>query len=296
MDKIYKTIPMAVMAGLLAASVTSCYKEDPLTPDNDTPKYVIEDSEDPAQHYLYGFWQNTGVYVLSEYDDVDYLWNVNSISNYEITRIEPTVLSDAIEYLKDVLTEMYGAEFAKKYFPFKILLAGQISDFMSTAEDADDMVCGYGRSYLAIGRLRSDILSAMTETQTLENLGKIHGVLWGNFIYENNLVTIPESFFTPSQEYYGANLYNVFDDEPVETMIKHAGMWFYAEPPDYYAMAPEEAGDVAGFVEMILTHTAEEMQAEMEGYDILLIKYNDGAGDDQTEGSGDVQTGEGATE
>ena len=115
--------------------------------------------------------------------------------------------------------------------------------------------------------------------------------------------------------------------EPVETMIKHAGMWFYAEPPDYYAMAPEEAGDVAGFVEMILTHTEEEMRAEMEGYDILLIKYNalidavkdacgvdlqalgnanvakfgslvagDGAGDDQTEGSGDVQTGEGATE
>ena len=327
MDKIYKTIPMAVMAGLLAASVTSCYKEDPLTPDNDTPKYVIEDSEDPAQHYLYGFWQNTGVYVLSEYDDVDYLWNVNSISNYEITRIEPGVLGDAVEYLRNVLTEVYGNDFVKKYFPFKILLAGQISDFMSTAEDADDMVCGYGRSYLAIGRLRSDILSAMTETQTLENLGKIHGVLWGNFIYENNLVTIPESFFTPSQEYYGANLYNVFDDEPVETMIKHAGMWFYAEPPDYYAMAPEEAGDVAGFVEMILTHTEEEMRAEMEGYDILLIKYNalidavkdacgvdlqalgnanvakfgslvagDGAGDDQTEGSGDVQTGEGATE
>lgn len=342
MDKIYKTIPMAVMAGLLAASVTSCYKEDPLTPDNDTPKYVIEDSEDPAQHYLYDFWQNTGVYVLSEYDDVDYLWNVNSISNYEITRIEPGVLGDAVEYLRNVLTEVYGNDFVKQYFPFKILLAGQISDFMSTAEDADDMVCGYGRSYLAIGRLRSDILSAMTETQTLENLGKIHGMLWGNFIYANNLISIPDSFFSQSREYYGMNLKVTITDPDTyetryedifgnefneETAIKLAGMWFYAEPPDYYAMAPEEAGDVAGFVEMILTHTEEEMRAEMEGYDILLIKYNalidavkdacgvdlqalgnanvakfgslvagDGAGDDQTEGSGDVQTGEGATE
>ena len=343
MDKIYRIIPMAVMAGLLAAAVSSCYKEDPLTPDNEAPKYTIVDSEDPAQHYLYEFWQNTGVYILSEYDDVDYMWNVNSTSDYEITRIEPTVLSDAIEYLKDVLTEMYGAEFAKKYFPFKILLAGQISDSMSYAEDADDMICGFGRSYIAIGKLRQDILSALTDTQKLEYLGKINGILWGNFIYENNLITIPESFFTPSQEYYGVNLKvritnpdtyeTTFEDvfgNPFneEEAIKLAGMWFYSEPPDeYYAMAPEEAGDVAGFVEMILTHTAEEMQAEMEGYDILLIKYNalisavkeacgidlqalgnanvakfgslvagDGAGDDQTEGSGDVQTGEGATE
>ena len=122
-------------------------------------------------------------------------------------------------------------------------------------------------------------------------------------------------------------LNGLMSSKPARKMIKHAGMWFYAEPPDYYAMAPEEAGDVAGFVEMILTHTEEEMRAEMEGYDILLIKYNalidavkdacgvdlqalgnanvakfgslvagDGAGDDQTEGSGDVQTGEGATE
>ena len=33
-------------------------------------------------------------------------------------------------------------------------------------------------------------------------------------------------------------------------------------------------GDVSDFVEMMTTHTEEEMQAEMEGYETLVIKYN----------------------
>lgn len=262
---------MAALAGLLAAAVSSCYKEDSLTPDNEAPKYTIADSEDPAQHYLYEFWQNTGVYILSEYDDVDYMWNVNSTSDYKITRMEPDVLDDAVEYLKEVLTEIYGREFAKKYFPFKILLAGQIEN--SYIED-EDAAGGYGRSYIAIGQLRSEVLESMTPAQKLVNLGKINGILWGNFIYTNNLITISEGFFTPSQEYYGQNLENIFPDEEPDIAIKKTGMWKFDEGGVYETMLPEEAGDVAGFVEMILTHTAEEMQAEMEGYDILLIKYN----------------------
>lgn len=338
MDKIYRIIPMAVMAGLLAAAVSSCYKEDPLTPDNDEPQYVIVDSDDPAQHYLYEYCQNTGVYILSEYNDVDYKWDVNSESNYTLARIEPSVLGDAIEYLKEVLTEVYSAEFAKKYFPFKILIAGTISNSMLFNDESDDMTCGYGRSYIAIGQLRPEILSTQTPAQKLTKLGKISGVLWGNFIYTNNLITIPDVFFTQSEQYYEVNLKNYVEEnesedisieETAKDIIKSFGMWKYDESDTefYPYMAPDEAGDVAGFVEMILTHTAEEMQAEMEGYDILLIKYNalisavkeacgidlqalgdanvrkfgslvagDGAGDDQTEGSGDVQTGEGATE
>ncbi len=269
MDKIYKMIPMAAAAGLLAAAVTSCYKEDPLTPDESVPQYVIEDSDDPGQHYLYEFCQNTGVYILSEYEDVDYMWNVNSESSYTLTRMDPAILDDAVEYLRSVLTNLYGTGFAGKYFPYKILLADTIE-----SNYFEDAVCGYGRSYLAVGRLRSDVLSGMTPAQILENLGAINGMLWGNFIYANNLITVPENFFTPSQDYYGQNVTNVFPDDDPETAIKKTGMWKFDPTGVYDTMLPDEEGDVAGFVETILTHTEEEIKAEMEGFDILLVKYN----------------------
>lgn len=257
-----------------ALLTVSCYKEDPLTPDIDEPQYVIEDSDDPTQHYMYTFLQETGVYILTEYSDVDYLWNVSSISNYEITRIDPAVRDMAVAYTRQVLTDVYAPAFAKQYFPLKILLAGRISDTISYTEGADDLICGYGRSYIAIGQLREDLLSSKSNTEILSDLGKINGIMWGNFIYANDLISIPESFFSQSEQYYEQNLKSLIVDGDAEAAIRSVGMWFYGEYDDYYAMAPDQAGDIAGFVEMILTHTEEEMKAEMEGYDILLVKYN----------------------
>lgn len=275
MKTIYNILSFSAIAFAATMLAVSCYKEAPLSPDIDEPQYVINDSDDPAQHYIYTFMKETGIYILSSYSDVDYKWNVYDESNYSIERMEPDMLDESVDYVKTVLTEVYDRDFAKKYLPFKILLAGKIDDTISYSDDGTDMVCGYGRSYLAIGQLRSDILPAKSQTQILSDLGKINGMLWGNFIYTNNLITIPEGFFSPSQQYYGTNIKSLIVDGDQEAAIRSLGMWFYGEEPDsYYAMAPDAAGDVAGFVQMILTHTREEMMAEMAGYDVLLVKYN----------------------
>lgn len=274
MKTTYNILSFSAIALSAAMLAISCYKEAPLTPDIDEPKYVINDGEDPAQHYIYTFMKETGIYILSSYSDVDYKWNVYDESNYAIERIQADFLDESVDYVKTVLTEVYDRDFEKKYLPFKILLAGKIDDTMSYSDDGTDMVCGYGRSYLAIGQLRSDILPAKSQTQILSDLGKINGMLWGNFIYTNNLITIPDGFFSPSQQYYGTNIKSLIVDGDSEAAIRSLGMWFYGEFDSYYAMAPDAAGDVAGFVQMILTHTREEMMAEMEGYDVLLVKYN----------------------
>lgn len=275
MKTIYNIFTFSAVTAAAAMLAVSCYKEDPIITAKDEPQYVIEDSSDPAQHYLYTFLQDTGVYILSEYNDVDYKWNVYDESNYELTRIDPGIFNEAVEYLRKTLTDVYETGFAAKYFPFKILLAGTIEDTMSYTDDGADMVCGFGRNYIAIGQLRADILPAKDNARILADLGRINGILWGNFIYTNDLISIPESFFSPSRQYYEQNLKSLIVDGDTEAAIRSVGMWFYGEEPDsYYAMAPDAAGDVAGFVEMILTHTEEEMKAEMEGYDILLVKYN----------------------
>ena len=88
---------------LLSFCLVSCYKEAPIQADKDATKYELEDSSDPARHFIYEYHKKTGVFILDEYDDTDYLWNVSSISNYRLKRIGEGVLEDAVKYIDDVL-------------------------------------------------------------------------------------------------------------------------------------------------------------------------------------------------
>lgn len=248
--------------------MTACYKEDPIHSEKGEVPYKIEDSSDPAKHYIYEYNQSTGVYILSDYSDVDYTWNVSSTSENVLSRIDESVLSDAVDYLKQVLTEVYPADFAKKYFPIKVLLA----DTVYVSYNLVDEIAGYGRSYIAIGQLGKNDFPKSEET-IKEARGKVSGVLWGNIIYENGLIDIPDGFFSPSEDYYGQY---VGDDEGSEDpdYQKNFGFWEYDPDAVYDHMLPDQAGDVADYVRYIVTHSTEEMQALMKGFDTMKIKYN----------------------
>ena len=257
---------------IAAAAAVSCYKEAPLTPDEDAPLYIIEDSDDPAQHYIYGLWESTGVYTLYEFNDVDYLWDVSSTSSNRLTLMDKAVLGDAVDYARTVLFDNYDDDFKKKYFPMKVFLADSVNHEYES-EPFIDRVCGYGRSYLAIGKLREDAFPKPAE-ELLAAKGQINGMLWGQFIYRNSLITIPDGFFSPGNEYYRQSA-SSSDQRDDPAYVKGLGFWSYDETnlaSDY--MFPDMAGDVSDFVEMITSHTADEMKAEMEGYETLLVKYN----------------------
>lgn len=258
---------------MLVFAVSSCYKEDALKSELGDVPYKIEDSSDPSLHYVYEFNRNTGVYILTDYSEPDYKWNVSTESNYELVGMDKSVIADAVDYVKSVLTEVYPADFAKKYFPLKVMLADTVRHDTYDTDMFRDMTCITGRSYIAIGKLR-DTSFPMSWEDLTANRGAINGMLWANIIYTNGLMEIPDGFFSPSEDYYGASLSNDPGKNDPAT-LKKIGLWHYDEfnlANDF--MLPSKAGDVSDFVEMILTHSSEQMQEEMEGFDNLKIKYN----------------------
>lgn len=255
-----------IIALFAAATVaTSCYHEDALHSDPGIEKYTITDSDDPLDHARYQILTNTGVYVLYDYDQTDYRWNVQNLSGNELTmQTDRDVLTDAVlNYLDKVLFSCYDVNFQKTYFPIKILLASQIDNSGYVTESSKDLIASYGRSYLAIGRLRAENMSRDAATLT-EAKGVINGLLWGNIMYQNGLIALPDSFFEPCEEYYGQR----YTDD-----IKALGMWRTDPSNITENMCPTAANDVRDFVEMITSHTREEMELLMDGYDILYTKY-----------------------
>lgn len=257
-----------ILLFLAAASMlTACYKEAAIHSDKGEVPYKIEDSSDPARHYIYEYNKATGVYILSDYSDVDYSWNVSAVSDNVLVRMDEDALADAVDYLKQVLTEVYPEEFAKRYFPVKVLLADSV-----TNNSSDDEITAYGRSYIAVGRLGvEDFPKSAGDIKDAR--GRISGNLWGNIIYGNGLISIPDGFFSPSEEYYGQY---VGDDAGAEDSDyqKNFGFWEYDPAAVYDHMLPDRAGDVADYVRYIVTHSSAEIQALMEGYDTMKIKYN----------------------
>lgn len=261
-----------ILVSLAAMSMlTACYKEAAIHSDKGEVPYKIEDSSDPAKHYIYQYNQSTGVYILSDYSDVDYSWNISAVSENELVRMDEDVLTDAVEYVKQVLTEVYPEEFAKKYFPIKVLLADSVS-YYSNGNFCDDEITAYGRSYLAIGRLGKEDFPKSAE-EIKEARGYVSGNLWGNIIYNNGLISIPDGFFSPTEDYYGQY---VGDNDGAEDpdYQKTLGFWEYDPAAFYDHTIPDQAGDVADYVRYIVTHSSAEMQALMAGYDTMKIKYN----------------------
>lgn len=254
-------------------ALSSCYKDDEGTPADVEPKYVIEDSSDPLDHARYAIFQNTGIYVLYQYDSLDYGWDVSSISKNRLVKTtDRTVLADGMEYMNLVLMDYYTDEFKRHYFPFRILLAQEVNNERENTLLTDRFAAS-GRSYLAIGRLAEGKTPATADDMNLAK-GVIHGELWGNIIYANGLVMIPAGFFSPSEEYYEQDLSGESNKDDPATLLA-MGFWSYDEHNVLSAYCtPDYKADVNDFVEMVTSHTAAEMSALMGSYAILKQKYN----------------------
>lgn len=262
-----------LIAPLMLFAAVSCYKEAPIHSEPDAPEYVIQDSDDPNLHYIYEMYSRNGVYVLYEYEDSDYLWDVSSQSNNVLVRLDKADVGKAVEHARKTLFDLYDDDFIRGYFPYRVFLADSVNNSMYKLDVFKDRICSYGRSYLALGRLSADNFPFTPEAE-LEYRGKVNGMLWGDILYSNRLVDIPDGFFSPCSEYYGKSGSQLPDkDDPAS--LKRLGFWSYDEfnmGNDY--MYPSQEGDVSDFVEMITTHTSEEMNELMSGYENLVIKYN----------------------
>ena len=54
---------------LLGAFLSTRYTEENIEGEEDEPKYKVEDSEDPLDHFIYGFYHDYGVFILYDYEE-----------------------------------------------------------------------------------------------------------------------------------------------------------------------------------------------------------------------------------
>ena len=264
-----------IILGALLLVCASCYKEKPIISELGEPRHELVDSNEPARHYTYELWKNTGTIILDDYDELDYKWNVSANSPNVLTLPEkdPELYDAAITLLRSIWLDDYTEDFIRNYFPVKILLADTIRDNKYQGEIWDDQISQHGRAYIAVGRIRKDCFPVGAEDQTTAK-GKLHATLWADFICKNNLIQLPQAFFIPCEDHYSESMSKNKHRDDME-YIREMGFWRYDERNlSNEWMLPDRIGDISDFIEMIVTHTAEEMSAELKGYETLTIKYN----------------------
>jgi hypothetical protein len=287
-----------ILPAIALLLLASCYREDNLHAGPGTPRYLIEESDDPLDHAIYDIYQRTGVYVLYRYELNDYLWDLGSLTNSN-NRLTPQtdrdVLLQGLAYLDKILFSIYPDTFQKSFFPLKILLADSIDLASTTARE--DLISGSGRDYLAIGRLRAGGIPS-TPAELVTATGTLNAYLWANTIVKNRLLVLPAAFAEMSSAFYGANYRYVKGQQqgvaataipyPTREQLMDEGFWdidqfntmnFPVQNPNTgayntYAMMPSYEGDIFQFVQVITTHGADELAALMEGHDKLRAKYD----------------------
>ncbi|MGL5682015.1 MAG: putative zinc-binding metallopeptidase [Marinifilaceae bacterium] len=261
----------------MTLGIAGCYDEETVTSERGEPKYEITDSDDVIEHERYLLWKNTGVYLLYNYDDVDYKWNIAGIStNILFPVTDRKVLEMSMNYITTTLTGYYNDAFMRKYFPIKILLSQRIDHESYGVDPYVDRIAASGRNYLAIGLQRTDTLATVMNNNELmlRCRGDIQGKLWADIIYDNGLIAFPNQFFAISEELYGVSLEADKDNRDKEGYVQGLGFWEYDQTyigTDY--MLPSRNKDIYDFISRMTSMTEDEIEALMTKSEKLRTKY-----------------------
>ena len=230
-------------------------------------------------HFIYGFYHDYGVFILYDYEEVDYRWNMSTVLDVElIKQTDKVALNEGLAYLDNVLFQYYTDDFKKHYFPFKILLADSVQVLKNGVWYPDEPATA-GLSFLGIGRIRNGI-GEIPADSLFELRGKVQAAFWANFLYNNDMMALPEAFWIISEDYYGGNLKLVDGNsglKPDEIDMKKYGFWDRDRTADNgtnYCMAPNKTLDINQFIAMVTTHKTAEIEALIAPYDRLKDKYH----------------------
>lgn len=260
-----KKIILLLFAVLIMAS---CYTKEHITAELGKPLHEFNDSSNPLDHKIYEYYTTTGVGILYKYVDRDYNWNINNTINTRLVvkqQENQEFLINGIDYVDMVFGNYYPLEFKKKHFPLYFLLAEE------TQQDGKKYQFFCGRNYM----LFSDINDTCTKLDSQEinkRKGFVNGLYWANYLYSNDIITFPDEFFDVSKDQYEY----VFGDA-TKVDIKKFGFWDGDANFVYYPKqfkGPTKTVDVEQFFTRICSQTKEEIEASMQGYDLLRAKYD----------------------
>lgn len=266
---------------ILVLLFTGCYKHDEISSELGEPVLEPKDNpNDPVDHFIYDFYQNYGVFIQYDYDTVDYQWDMKTRNiNTYILQEDKEIINEGLEYLGKIFFNQYSDEFKKKNFPLKIFLADSIN-IVQSGENVLDRISYYGLSNIAVGKIREGVGELDSDSLNILK-GNINADFWAGYLYSHDKYNLPYTFFKISEDYYGQNLYLLEENEDVagpEINMKSYGFWAHYNTPDKdpedYWFAPDAQMDIWQFINMITSHTKDEMDELMSGYNKIKDKYN----------------------
>lgn len=272
-----------LLAVLSIGMLSSCTKEeDAIHVEPGELKYEIKDSDDPSEHFIYEFYQETSSVILYSYDRSDYLWNLRTNDDFKFEVVKHEDLKDALAVAKKVFLDIYSRDFAKEYFPTKILLSSEVTGIDENYKDFTGEVAS-NVNFLVIGQL-DDKAKDLTEAQILNLKAKVNADFWSKYLVARGKFSIPDSYKEIS-DHHGEMLMYIGGWSPDATPYEFGFIDVIAEP--WGDFLPTQEQDLQHYMEFIFSHNEEEI-AEMsskngkikEKFEILFNEIKEQTGFD----------------
>ncbi len=264
-----KIINKIIFLLLSAVIFTSCYKEETINLPDENVLFDIKDSDDPLDHAVFETYNTFSSIIRYDYVSTEYQWNmVKSLTGDDspltVTKQEDRdLLLKGVNFVNKHFYKVYENKIDKTLLPFKVLLAKQVDQENDWVGNIPNIPVFSGLNYLLIGNIDEDI-DALTAEKLQEVKEAIHGRFWGNYLYDNNRIEIPLSFFDISDGSY--------EDEI--TSANEAGFWYINSIfVDWGNYGPDQAMDAQQFFGKIVTTPYSTLKPILDANQKLKDKY-----------------------
>lgn len=259
----------------------ACHDEDNIKAELQTDKYnLADDPNDPVQHFIHELYQKNGVVLITNPDTSHYVYNFNNPNSIHIVapKQEKELLQKSVQFLAEVLFDLYDDNFKKNYFPFTILMADEIQWW---AFGEYDLFNAYSStSFTAVANINDNLFTLDEATKRLYR-GEINASLWSNYLYPRGAWKVKGAFYEFSKNDYGEFMDALLPEEAV-LEAREYGFISYdpitsetqnPDPDEWYFTAPTPAMDVQQYIQFIFSSTQEELDDFMEEYPVIGEKY-----------------------
>lgn len=274
----------------LLAGMSSCYNEDALNVPDQPDKYNVleDDPSDPTRHFIHEFYQKYQTVIITNPTEADYKFNFTSDNGIKITAPEQKqeVMDEGIEFLQEVLLDLYPDDFLKKNLPFSVILADEVK--MDSYGETTVMNCYASGSFIAVGNVTSG-LKTMPQEEFRQIRADVNATFWARYMSEvRGLFTISDAFYAASEE-VKAGVYDWFyfgyDATPYDTDFYYYGLISYdpdrsfvdeedEDWPFYSLYAPSRETDLSQWMNFVFAKTPVEIQEICAQYPVMKKKYD----------------------
>ena len=131
-----------------------------------------------------------------------------------------------------------------------------------------------GLSYLALGKIREGVEN-LSEEELRSIRESTNGVFWQEYLLQNGIIQVPESFYEVSKGYYQSFLEYLPENEGVTDVdVRDYGFWYRDPSNSYSLVTPNKEGDFKDFMGVILTVPYEELKPVLDAHSKLKDKYD----------------------